>query len=187
MDTLYPEAGSSYGPAYKKNVVIRDNELSNLAAQMTRTIHDPSIRKGAQPKHSGHDTCLQDLQSTDEISPTTTSSFPDKGVSTLRPKDKEAKRKEEHKKTESKRRKEESKLREKIAKLLPGIFLVNAEPGNRKKGAANYTKIGVLDGVIMFIESLPVYARVKAEEGMRRKVEEIRKKDLRYFSTERDQ
>lgn len=101
-------------------------------------------------------------------------------VSALPTPDNQARRKAEHSKTEAGRRKEESKRREKIANLLPGIFLINAEPGNRKKGAANYTKIGVLDGVIKFIESLPADARARAEEKVGRRAEEIKKKDPEY-------
>lgn len=102
-------------------------------------------------------------------------------VGALRTEGEAARKKEEHSRTEAIRRKEEGKRREQIAKLLPGVFLVNAEPGNRKKGAANYTKIGVLDGVILFIESLPTDARVKAEEEIKRKVEDIDKKNLRHW------
>ena len=156
------------------------------------TVPDQSYQQGIQLDEY---TLAFNFQGEDEaigeISVSTNPPSSDRSVYPRRSDGKEAK-KEEHRLGEAGRRREESIRRDKIAKLLPDIFLVNAKPKNKKRGSAHYTKNGVLDGVIMFIESLPSElftsieklpddARLEAEDHIRRKAQGIRNKDLGYW------
>ncbi len=197
IETLYPDP-SVYGRAPRRNeVVSRNNEAPSLAGPRARPVPVQPSQQRTQLSNKCLGSLLDNAQSAGEVTPTTPSSWSGRSVGTLRPEDKKARKKEDHRDGEAGRRKEESKRRDKIAKLLPDIFLINAKPKNKKQGTAHYTKNGVLDGVIMFleslptevitfIESLPADARAKAEGEVRNKAEEIKRRDLKYWlSSER--